>query len=150
MIIDNFIARIRRHSREQYRQLVNEGVTELRIWIQEHGEQALIAGLIVGAVVVLAFKFVLFLFLLAIACLMIVFLVAQSEAGSHDQAAGFQASAPSNPLSESVEVHTSNGAHGGNGASEGNKKSKGSHHKHTGSHSLREDEDQGDSEKPKS
>lgn len=73
---DNLILRIRKNSREQYRQLVHEGVTDLRIWIQEHGEQALLLGILFGAIVVLSFKFVFFLVLLAFAILLTVFLIA--------------------------------------------------------------------------
>ena len=82
MSFESIIQKIRRHSREEYRQLMVEGITDLRIWIQEHGEQATVLGLALGAVVVLAFKLVLWLIFLALAIGLTVFLIARPDIGS--------------------------------------------------------------------
>ena len=48
--------RIRRHSREEWRQLAKDKFVNLRIWIQEHGEQAAIVSLIAGVLLVVFFE----------------------------------------------------------------------------------------------
>ncbi len=49
---------IRSRSREAWSELAKENYTAIRIWCQEHGEQALLAGIGFGVVLVVAFKLV--------------------------------------------------------------------------------------------
>ncbi len=52
----NIVARIRSRNRDQWAALCREGLTELRIWVQEHGEKAAILGFVLGLLITLAFK----------------------------------------------------------------------------------------------
>lgn len=59
-MLDRFIHFIRSKSREEWLQLIRERWNNLRIWIQEHGELAAVAGFLLGIVIVLFFKVVVF------------------------------------------------------------------------------------------
>lgn len=61
----NLIEKIRTRSREEYQDLAREQLTQLRIWLQEHGELALLIGLVGGIVVVEAFQLITFLVMAA-------------------------------------------------------------------------------------
>lgn len=52
---------IRKRSREEWEQLALDGWTDLRIWIQEHGESAALIALVAGIALVLFIKLVLVL-----------------------------------------------------------------------------------------
>ena len=97
----NIVDEIRKKSREEWAQLPREKLTEARIWIQEHAEKAFLAGLLAGVVLIAAFKIVLTIGVLAIACYVAVLAVARptgaasrstystsSDASSEDQHQG--------------------------------------------------------------
>jgi|GEM_PF-1551581 len=73
------IARIQRHTREEYRQLLIDGLTDVRIWIQEHGEQAAVLGLVLGVFVVLFLKLVFWLVLLAVVAGLVITIIAPAS-----------------------------------------------------------------------
>lgn len=54
--LDNIVAWIKSRSREGWQSQAREKWTDLRIWIQEHGEMAAGAAFIVGILLVLVFK----------------------------------------------------------------------------------------------
>lgn len=54
---DQILAAIRSRTREGWELHWRERLTDVRIWIQEHGEQAAALGLVLGIGVVIFFKF---------------------------------------------------------------------------------------------
>ena len=76
MAQQGIIARIQRHTREEYRQLLVDGLTNVRIWIQEHGEQAAVIGVVAGVFIVLFLKLVIWLVLLAFVAGVAILLIA--------------------------------------------------------------------------
>lgn len=61
----------------------SSALTSTRIWVQEHGEQAFVLGLLAGVVVVLAFPLVAFLFALALLFGALVWFLAEPGDGEH-------------------------------------------------------------------
>ena len=61
----DFLQLIRKRSREGWEQLALNKWTDLRIWVQEHGEPAALIALVAGIVFVLFFKPVLLLLVAA-------------------------------------------------------------------------------------
>jgi hypothetical protein len=78
-MFDNLIAKIRRHSREDYRQLVVDGFTEARIWVQEHGEQSAVLGVVIGVAFILFFKIFFWAAFLLLCCWFVIWFTAQPE-----------------------------------------------------------------------
>ena len=62
----DFLQEIRKRSREEWEQLGLDLWTDLRIWIQEHGEAAALIALVSGIVLVLFFKLVLILLVISV------------------------------------------------------------------------------------
>jgi hypothetical protein len=52
-----FIESITGKSKLELKELAKTNILNLRIWIQEHGEQALLIGVLLGLFFALAFKF---------------------------------------------------------------------------------------------
>lgn len=72
----NIIEKIRSRTREEYEALARERLTLLRIWLQEHGELALLIGLIAGIVFVEAFQLIALVLMLSVVALLGVWLIA--------------------------------------------------------------------------
>lgn len=70
---------IQKRTREEWSQWLHEQITDCRIWIQEHPEKAAVSALIVGMVLVLFAKLVVYLVLLAIIAGAIVYFIAVPE-----------------------------------------------------------------------
>jgi hypothetical protein len=67
---------IRRRTREEWSAYALEHWTNARIWIQEHGELAALLALFVGIFLVLAFKLVITVLVIAAILLYVVWLIA--------------------------------------------------------------------------
>lgn len=63
--IMDIIQEIRKKSREEWIAEYLKWFQVARVWLQDNGEKALIAGVVVGILVTLAFSFVLFLSIVA-------------------------------------------------------------------------------------
>ena len=61
----DFLQEIRKRSREEWEQFGLDKWTDLRIWVQEHGERAALIALVAGVSLVLFFKLVLILLIIA-------------------------------------------------------------------------------------
>ena len=68
---------IRSRTREGWRNFAFEKLTDLRIWIQEHGEKAAILTFAIGLFIALFFKLFVFLVVVAIILCYIVWFVAK-------------------------------------------------------------------------
>lgn len=62
----NILERIRSRSREQWQTWAKDNWTDLRIWIQENGELSALIGLLLGIFIVLAFRLIITLTVLAL------------------------------------------------------------------------------------
>jgi len=71
------ISQIRSKSRREYEDLASSGRAELRVWIQEHGEQAALLAFLGGIVAMLFFRAVVFLLVLATALAALVWYLAK-------------------------------------------------------------------------
>ncbi|MCB0353563.1 MAG: hypothetical protein KDD64_08570 [Bdellovibrionales bacterium] len=58
----HIIEEIRKKSREEWHELAHERWTDLRIWVQEHGEAALLFGFLFGLAIAYFFKLFVYLF----------------------------------------------------------------------------------------
>lgn len=67
---------IRSKSREQWEEYAYELYTDLRIWIQEHGEKASIVCLLLGILITQIFKFFMLLVVLAVLAAAVVWYIA--------------------------------------------------------------------------
>jgi hypothetical protein len=72
---------LRKRSKREWKRLGHQLQYNCRIWLQEHGELALIAGLLTGIVVVLAFKLFVTLAILAVVIGMIIWALAPDDDG---------------------------------------------------------------------
>ena len=77
---------IRTKSREQWETFALSKVAELRAWVQERGEVALIGGLVLGIFLVLLFKLLVGLFVFALLGAFLVWHIALPEVDSPDGA----------------------------------------------------------------
>jgi hypothetical protein len=77
--INPLIEKIRSRSREQWQAHYRERWTDLRIWIQEHGEQAAIVALVLGILFVLFFRLFIAIIMLALLAGYIVWHIAEPE-----------------------------------------------------------------------
>ena len=62
----NILAKVRSRTREEWANALREGRTEVRIWMQEHGEKAAIIAFSLGLLIALAFKLFVGLAVLAV------------------------------------------------------------------------------------
>ena len=82
MNIEDLLKAIRSRRREEWLEFYREKFIDARIWVQEHGERASIGALVLGVFLVLAFRFIISLFLLCgLAAVVIYFLADSSEGG---------------------------------------------------------------------
>lgn len=81
MPFDDILQQIRKKSREEWTDLLRDTWTDLRIWIQEHGEIAALAGIVIGMFFVLAFKLVIGLLVLVLIAGYVVWNIAQPGSG---------------------------------------------------------------------
>ena len=82
----NIKDQIRKKSREEWAELPKEKFTELRIWIQEHPEQAFVAGIAVGIVLILAFAVVAVVIALTAMCFGLIWYIAEPRSGGANSA----------------------------------------------------------------
>jgi ABC-type protease/lipase transport system fused ATPase/permease subunit len=85
---------IRKRTREDYTRLVFDRCTQIRIWVQENGEVAAIAALVLGIFIVLAFRFVFTLIALAVVAAFVVYKIALPGGDSGNQPSGNDSSKP--------------------------------------------------------
>lgn len=78
-MIENVKTSIRKRTREGWEQLASESVTDLRIWIQEHGEKSAIFSLVLGVFIVAAFRLFVFLVVVGLLLASVIWLVALPE-----------------------------------------------------------------------
>ena len=57
-MMDNLLKAIRRRKRGEWVKLLRDYLTNFRIWIQENGEKAALVSLVVGVILVVAFKLI--------------------------------------------------------------------------------------------
>ncbi len=81
-MFDQLLARIRKHTRKEWVGLLNENLTNTRIWIQENGEKAALLALVVGVLLVAVFKLIFTLLIVAILVFGVVWFLAPEEHGS--------------------------------------------------------------------
>ena len=75
----NLVQEIRKKNREQWRETLWEKVTNSRIWIQENGELAFLAAIILGVLMATFFKVFAFLAAIAIITGFGIYLIARPE-----------------------------------------------------------------------
>lgn len=63
---EEFLQSVRANSREEWSEKAKDSWVKLRIWVQENGEKAAAIALVFGIFIVLAFKLVFSLFILAL------------------------------------------------------------------------------------
>lgn len=78
-MLDKLLTKIRQRSREQWVELLKGSVTDMRIWIQENGEKAALVALVLGVILVAAFKLIFTLLVVAVLIFSIIWVLAGSE-----------------------------------------------------------------------
>jgi hypothetical protein len=73
---EKILAYVRARSREGWLQLWLGSLTDLRIWVQEHGERAFIYGFLLGVVLMVMFWYVLALAIIAVLAGAVVWILA--------------------------------------------------------------------------
>jgi len=63
---EEFLRSVRTNSREEWSEIAKDSWVKARIWVQEHGEKAAAIALVFGIIIVVAFKLVFSLFILAL------------------------------------------------------------------------------------
>ena len=93
---------IREKSRQEWEEYFRGSLTNLRIWIQENGEKALIVGLVVGVIITQFFKLFIVLAALAVCGAYFVWLVSLPEgrSGSNDSTFTMPVNGTSEPSQE--------------------------------------------------
>ncbi|MBX7145140.1 MAG: hypothetical protein K1X79_11865 [Oligoflexia bacterium] len=76
-MLENLKRKIQEHSREQWIAMVQSCWNELCDWVREHGELAAVCGFLLGIFIVLAFRFVLTLLVLAAILAFVIWKVAR-------------------------------------------------------------------------
>ena len=79
MNIDEILKALRSRSREEWLEFYREKWINTRIYVQEHGERAALAGFIIGLFLVLAFRLVVSLALLVLIAGLAVYLLADPK-----------------------------------------------------------------------